>query len=57
MKIMVRNRQKKSTIGMFTEEKVTTPTNIIAGFKKTGIFPFDEHIFDECNFLSSVVTD
>ena len=31
MKIMVRNRQRKSTIGMFTEEKAMTPTNIIAG--------------------------
>ena len=57
MKIMVRNRQRKSTIGMFTEEKAMTPTNIIAGFKKTGIFPLDEHIFDESNFLPSLVTD
>ena len=42
---------------MFTEEKAMTPTNIIAGFKKTGIFPLDEHIFDECDFLPSLVTD
>ena len=28
---MVRNRQRKSTVGMFTEEKAMTPTNIIAG--------------------------
>ena len=34
-----------------------TPINIIAGFKKTGIFPLDEHIFDECDFLPSLVTD
>ena len=27
---MVRNRQKKSTIGTFTEKKAMTPTNIIA---------------------------
>ena len=27
MKIMVRNRQSKSTIGMFTEEKAMTQTN------------------------------
>ena len=46
MKIMVRNRQSKSIIGMFTEEKAMTQTNIIVGFKKTGIFPLDEHIFD-----------
>ena len=42
MKIMVRNGQRKSTIGMFTEEKAMTPTNIIAGFKNTGIFALDE---------------
>ena len=47
---MVRNRQKKSTVGRFTEEKALTQTNIIVGFKKTGIFPLDEHIFDECDF-------
>ena len=50
MKIMVRNRQSKSTIGMFTEEKAMTQTNIIVGFEKTGIFSLDEHIFDECDF-------
>ena len=42
---------------MFSEEKAMTPTNIIAGFKKTGIFPLDEHIFNECYFLPSLVTD
>ena len=57
MKIMVKNGQRKSTIGMFTEEKAMIPTNIIARFKKTGIFPLDKHIFDECNFLPSLVTD
>ena len=57
MKIMVRNIQRKSTIGMFTEEKAMTQTNIIVGFKKTGIFSLDEHIFDECDFLPSLVTD
>ena len=34
-----------------------TPINILAGFKKTGIFPLDEHIFAECDFLPSLVTD
>ena len=34
-----------------------TPTNIIAEFKKIGIFPLDEHIFDECSFLFSLITD
>ena len=37
MKIMVRNRQRKFTIGIFIKEKAMIPTNIIAGFKKTGI--------------------
>ena len=54
---MVRNRQRKSIIGMFTEEKAVTQTNIIIGFKKTGIFPLDKQIFDECDFLPSMVTD
>ena len=57
MKTIVRNRQRKSTIGIFTEEKAMTQTNIIVGFEKTGIFPLDEHIFDECDFLASLVTD
>ena len=34
-----------------------TTTNIITGFKKTGIFLLDEHIFDECDFLLSLETD
>ena len=34
-----------------------TPSNITSGFKKTGIVPFDEHIFPEDVFLSSMVTD
>ena len=38
-------------------EKAMTLTNIIAGFKKTGIFPLDKHIFDECDFLPSLFTD
>ena len=42
---------------MFTKEKAMTQTNIIVGFKKTGIFPLDKHIFDECDFLPSLVTD
>ena len=34
-----------------------TPSNITSGFQKTGIVPFDEHIFPEDVFLSSMVTD
>ena len=54
---MVKNRQKKSTIGMFTEKKAMSPPIIIAELKKIGIFPLDEHIFDECDFLPRLVTD
>ena len=39
------------------KKKAMTPTNIIAEFKKIGIFPLDEHIFDECSFLFSLITD
>ncbi|KAJ8928601.1 hypothetical protein NQ314_018808 [Rhamnusium bicolor] len=34
-----------------------TPTNIMAGFKKTGICPFNETIFPDTEFLPSYVTD
>ena len=54
---MIRNRRKKSTIGMITKKKAITPTNIIAEFRKTGIFSLSEHIFNECDFLPSLVTN
>lgn len=34
-----------------------TPINITKGFSKTGIYPFDAHIFSDQEFLSSSVTD
>ncbi|XP_050512032.1 uncharacterized protein LOC126888057 [Diabrotica virgifera virgifera] len=34
-----------------------TPVNIAAAFKKTGIFPFDQHVFNEGDFLASHLTD
>ena len=34
-----------------------TCTNIISGFRKTGIFPFNPSIFKEDDFLSSAVAD
>ncbi|CAH2091634.1 unnamed protein product [Euphydryas editha] len=37
--------------------KAMTPVNIISAFKKCGIFPFDESVFTEEDFLPSVVTD
>ena len=46
-----------SGLVQIVHEKAITPTNIISGFKKTGIFPLNEHIFDECDFLPSLVTD
>lgn len=37
--------------------KAFTKANILSGLKKTGISPFNNEIFDECDFLSSYVTD
>ncbi|KYN06058.1 PREDICTED: uncharacterized protein LOC108783334 [Cyphomyrmex costatus] len=37
--------------------KACTPSNIISGFKKTGVMPFNKDNFDEHDFLSSYVTD
>lgn len=38
-------------------ERGLTPTNIISGFKKTGIFPFDCQIFTDSDFIVSEVTN
>lgn len=38
-------------------QRSMTPGNILSGFRKTGIFPFDRHIFTETDFLPSSVTD
>lgn len=37
--------------------KASDPHNIIAGFKATGIWPFDRHIFTNDEFLPASVTD
>ncbi|KAJ8940790.1 hypothetical protein NQ314_010600 [Rhamnusium bicolor] len=37
--------------------KAFTPTNIINGFRSTGIWPLNRNIFSEEDFLSSSVTD
>ena len=37
--------------------RATTPENIIAGFKMSGIYPFDMHVITDSDFLPSVVTD
>ncbi|KAE8739207.1 hypothetical protein FOCC_FOCC015298 [Frankliniella occidentalis] len=33
-----------------------TPSNIMAGFKKTGIMPFDREVFSDLDYLPSMVT-
>jgi len=38
-------------------QKSMTPSNIILGFKKSGIHPFDRRIFTEADFLCNYVTD
>lgn len=38
-------------------QRSMTPMNITAGFRKTGIFPFDRNIFTAEDFLLSKVTD
>ena len=38
-------------------ERALTPANIISGFRKTGIYPFDRNIFSDDDFMSSAVTD
>lgn len=37
--------------------KAFTKANIVSGFKNTGISPFNNEVFDDCDFLSSSVTD
>lgn len=34
-----------------------TPTNIIAGFKATGVFPLDPNVYSDDDFLSATPTD
>ncbi|XP_047128678.1 uncharacterized protein LOC105849015 [Hydra vulgaris] len=38
-------------------EKSFTPTNIMSGFRMTGIWPYDRHVYWDNIFLPSVVTD
>ena len=37
--------------------RAMTPGNILSGFKISGVFPFDRHIFPDREFLPSDVTD
>ena len=41
----------------YAHERALTPSNVISGFKKTGIFPFDENPFQESDFAPSLVTE
>lgn len=38
-------------------EKAFTPSNISSGFRRTGIYPFNENTFDNDDFLGAFVTD
>ncbi|GBP43106.1 hypothetical protein EVAR_96368_1 [Eumeta japonica] len=38
-------------------DRAMTPSNIKSGFRKTGIFPFDRHIFTDIEFMPSEVTN
>ena len=37
--------------------KAITPSNIVAAFKKTGIFPYDRNVFTDIDFMCSSVTN
>jgi len=60
---MVRNPGQPASIYEIAEfveyahRRAITPANIIAGFNKTGIYPFDRNVFSDEDFLSSAVTD
>lgn len=38
-------------------DRSMTPSNIKSGFKRSGIFPLDKNVFNECDFMTSAVTD
>jgi hypothetical protein len=35
--------------------RAMTPANITEGFKSSGIFPYNAHIFEESDFITSAV--
>ncbi|XP_047125713.1 uncharacterized protein LOC124807640 isoform X1 [Hydra vulgaris] len=37
--------------------KAITPSNIVAAYNKTGIFPYDRNVFTDIDFMCSSVTD
>lgn len=53
------------TVTLYQMEKLTghawlkalSPSNITLGFKVTGIWPFDQNIFNEDKFLPTSLTD
>lgn len=37
--------------------RALTPSNILSAFKKTGIYPYNRSVFEDCDYLMSYVTD
>ena len=60
---MMKNPSRPLTVYQIAElagkawEKAATPENIKAGFKATGIWPYNRDIFSEADFLPSSITD
>ncbi|XP_055902279.1 uncharacterized protein LOC129938634 [Eupeodes corollae] len=60
---MMQNPEKTFTIydiaaaAGYAFEKSMTPSNIVAGFRKTGIYPPDREVFTDVDFMCSDVTD
>ena len=60
---MLRNPGKTFTIYQVAASvelaflKAITPFNIVADFKKTGIFPYDRNVFTDIDFMCSSVTN
>ena len=42
---------------LFAYPKAFNPANIATGFRCTGIFPIDQNIFSDVDFMSSTVSD
>lgn len=38
-------------------KRAVTTSNVLAGFKKAGIFHFYPYVFEECDFMATAITD